>query len=1012
MSYAELQITSNFSFLRGASHPEEFVKQAKELGYYGLGIADRNTLAGVVRAHAAAREAQIKVLIGARLDFADGTPSIICYPKHREAYGRLSALLTTGKCRGLKGECLLYILDIQAVVKDCVWIVTSSNERVRLLKKIKTSDIYLAAQFLFGGNSARELFELAKLSEESGIPLVATNDAHAHDKNRRILQDVLTCIRKHSTIDEAGIELVANAERYLKSPDEMARLFSRYPQAVSNSINIVDSCNFSLEELRYEYPDALCPPDVNADQYLAQLAQAGALRRYPGGVPSKVKQQIIYELQQIAKLKYAPYFLTVYDIVKFARSQNILCQGRGSAANSAVCYCIGITAVDPTKMDMLFERFISSARNEPPDIDVDFEHERREEVMQYIYQKYGRDHAGIAGTVITYRTKSAVRDIGKVLGLSLEVIEGVLRDFRSSDLVVPCNKRVALLLSLVQIIRRFPRHLSQHVGGFVITKGLLSHSVPIGNAAMPDRTFIEWDKDDLDSLGMLKIDVLALGMLSCISRSFALIEKHYHRSLCLATIPTEDAQVYEMLSSGDSVGVFQVESRAQMSMLPRLRPKCFYDLVIEVAIVRPGPIQGGMVHPYLKRRNGEEQVEYPSTELKEVLHKTLGVPLFQEQAMRIAVVAAGFTPDEADLLRRSMAAFRRTGQVHAFEGKFISGMLNKGYTPEFSERCFSQILGFGDYGFPESHAASFALLVYASAWLKFHYPEVFACALLNSQPMGFYASAQLIADAQRHEVEVLPVEVNSSGWENGLVTRQDSGMTRLALRLGLREIKGFSQKDAEWIVACRGSGYKGPSEVAERSGVSKRAINLLARADAFAALNLSRRESIWAANSKELKPLPLFAGMITSAEEIVLPPMSELQEVIFDYKMLGLSLKQHPMAFLRDDLRQQSYFSTHNLAKLANGQAVKVAGVVIIRQRPPTAKGVIFQTIEDENGFANIVIWPKVYETYKAEALFSTVVAVEGRLQRQGKVIHVIAEVIRDIAGQLNTFVSPSRDFH
>ncbi|MFZ0692726.1 MAG: error-prone DNA polymerase, partial [Alphaproteobacteria bacterium] len=873
MSYAELQVTSNFSFLRGASHPEELVETAAKLGHRAIAITDRNTVAGIVRAHAAAKEAGIRAVIGARLDFDDG-PSLLCFPRNRAAYGRLTGVLTTGKRRAEKGKCLLHIADLFDHAKDQI-IVALPPDRLdagfsRHLRNLREhlATLYLAANHLYRPGDARRIAALGQLADSLGIGFVATNDVHYHLPERRPLQDVLTCVREHCTIHEIGRRLFANAERHLKPADEMARLFKSRPDAIANTCRIAESCDFSLDELKYEYPAEPVPNDRTPQQELDRLTWLGAASHYPAGIPDKVRRQLDYELVLIGKLNYAAYFLTVHDIVRFAREQEILCQGRGSAANSAVCYYLGITAVDPAHMDLLFERFVSAERNEPPDIDVDFEHERREEVIQYIYNKYGRSRAGLAATVICYRPRSAIRDAGKALGLSTDTIDrlaktiwgwgrkGINDDYIREAGLDPSDRTLRLALRLARELVGFPRHLSQHVGGFVITRGPLHELVPIENAAMEDRTVIEWDKDDLDALGILKIDVLALGMLTCIRKGLDLLADHYGRRFTLATIPAEDAQVYDMLCQADSLGTFQVESRAQMSMLPRLKPRNFYDLVIEVAIVRPGPIQGDMVHPYLRRRDGTEPVSYPSKALEEVLGKTLGVPLFQEQAMRIAIVAAGFTPEEADKLRRAMATFRRVGTIGTFEKKFIEGMTARGYKREFAERCFKQIEGFGEYGFPESHAASFALLVYVSAWLKCHHPAAFACALLNSQPMGFYAPAQIVRDARDHRVEVRPVDVNHSDWDCTLESVLNG---RRAMRLGFRQVKGFREIDAARLMAARGDGYATLRDLWRRSGLTPKALEILANADAWGSLGLNRRDALWQIKGLGGDPLPLFA---------------------------------------------------------------------------------------------------------------------------------------------------------
>ncbi|MCH9020901.1 MAG: error-prone DNA polymerase [Proteobacteria bacterium] len=884
--YAELQVTSNFSFLRGASHPDELVAQAAALGLAAIAITDRNTLAGVVRAHVAAREAGVRLVVGARLDFTCGS-SVLCFPQDRAAYGRLSRLLTLGKRRAPKGECRLARDDLydhgegQIVValppaRADLSLVSNPAfaRRLEELARHFGGRCYLAAQHLYRGDDARRIAQLARLGARLGAPLIATGDVHAHTPGRRPLQDVLTCIREGCTIAEAGLRLAANAERHLKSGAEMARLFAGHADAVARTIEIAGRCGFSLDELAYEYPDEIVPEGHTPQSWLVALTRAGARERYPGGVPPKVRAQLDHEFGLIDKLGYAPYFLTVHDIVRFARARGILCQGRGSAANSAVCYCLRITAVDPDKSEILFERFVSAERGEPPDIDVDFEHQRREEVIQYIYAKYGRDRAALAATTITYRGRSAIRDVGKALGLSLDTVgalAGTLAGRYGGDAFCDADLRgigldpkapgLRRAVRLARALIGFPRHLSQHVGGFVISRGPLSELVPIANAAMPERTVIEWNKDDLDALGLLKVDVLGLGMLTCLRKAFALIARHHGRALDLATVPAEDAATYDMLCAADSIGVFQVESRAQMSMLPRLKPRTFYDLVIEVAIVRPGPIQGDMVHPYLRRRRGEEPVDYPSPELERVLGRTLGVPLFQEQAMRIAVVAAGFSPGEADALRRAMAAWRRPGMIDGFHDKLVEGMVANGYARGFAERCFRQILGFGEYGFPESHAASFALLAYVSAWLKRHYPAAFTCALLNSQPMGFYAPAQLVRDAREHGVEVRAADVNASDWDCALEADGESGM---ALRLGFRQVKGLKQAGIGRLVANRGAGYARVDDLARRAGLSPATLARLARADAFRSLGLDRRQAAWAVRGVDTAPLPLFERFLNS----------------------------------------------------------------------------------------------------------------------------------------------------
>ncbi|MGH7948935.1 MAG: error-prone DNA polymerase, partial [Candidatus Binataceae bacterium] len=854
--FAELVAATNYSLLRGASHPKEIVERAAELGLAAIGIADRNTLAGVVRAHVAAKQAGIRLMVGARLVTTDGFEAV-CHPTDRAAYGRLCRLLTMGNRRASKGECHLSFEDILAAHEGQIFIAipprvieTAFSERVAALAAAAPGRVHLSATFHYRGDEHPRLGELAELAAQTRAPLVGTNDVLYHDPARRTLADLLTCIREKCTIVEAGFRLDANAERHLKSGTEMARLFARYPEAVASSLAIAARICFSLEELRYEYPDEPVPADKTPQAHLEDLTWMHAAERYPDGVPEEVQVLLRKELALIAKLDYARYFLTVYDIVHFARSKDILCQGRGSAANSAVCYCLGITAVDPTKIDLLFERFISMERREPPDIDVDFEHERREEVIQYLYERYTRDRAAICATVIHYRPRMAIREVGKALGLKEDVTAALAGTMWGSggeaipDKHVrevgldPGNPSIRQAVDLARGLLGIPRHLSQHVGGFVLTRERLDETVPILNAAMEDRTIIEWDKDDIDALGMLKVDVLALGMLTCIRKGFNLIKRHYSRTLSLAHVPREDPAVYEMLSRADAIGVFQVESRAQMSMLPRLKPKEFYDLVIEVAIVRPGPIQGDMVHPYLRRRQDLEPVNYPSPKLKEVLWKTLGVPLFQEQAMKIAIVAAGFTPDEADGLRQAMATFRHAGTVHTFREKFIAGMIKNGYGRGFAERCFSQIEGFGEYGFPESHAASFALLAYVSAWIKRHYPDVFCAAILNSQPMGFYQPAQLVRDAREHGVEVRPPDVNFSDWDCTLESAGEGSAHRYAVRLGMRLIVGLPEAQARAIVDARGQRYADVRSLWIRSGVPIAVLERLADADTFRSLRL------------------------------------------------------------------------------------------------------------------------------------------------------------------------------
>ncbi|MEZ5774604.1 MAG: error-prone DNA polymerase [Hyphomicrobiaceae bacterium] len=1180
--YAELQATSNFSFLEGGSHAEELVATARALGLAALAVTDRNTLAGVARAHLAARETGMRLIVGARLDLADA-PGLLCLPTDREAYGRLCRLLTLGQRRAPKGACHLTLEDVaahsagqmlialpaddwswrealvpagrqhpapgtpaqytpaqctpneghppplsppsagpstvipfpgrphgaagaaipdgglvaptlSAAVKDgfgeppCAPRVPPDPARSgaplpgppplgleAALRRLRDTleapaGLYLAATHRAAGDDRARIGALATISRRAGTPLVATGDVLYHAPHRRPLQDVLTAIRLKCTLAEAGLRLQRNAERHLKSASEMARLLAGHEDALARTLRIAEACRFSLDEIVYEYPDEPVPPGLTPQEHLEALAWEGARWRYPGGLPERIRAMIARELATIAGLRYAPYFRTVHDIVVFARSRGILCQGRGSAANSAVCYCLGITNVDPAEIDLLFERFISPERREPPDIDVDFEHERREEVIQYIYARYGRERAGLAATVISYRARSAVREVGKALGLSADVTAalagqvwgshggsgpgGLLPEAQVRDAGVdPSDPLIARTLALAADLVGFPRHLSQHVGGFVLTRRPLCEVVPIGNAAMPERTCIEWDKDDLDALGLLKVDVLALGMLSCIRRSFDLLERHHGRRLTLGSVPREDPAVYDMLCRADSIGVFQVESRAQMNMLPRLKPRAFYDLVIEVAIVRPGPIQGDMVHPYLRRRDGLEPEDYPSPdpafgppdELRQILGKTRGVPLFQEQAMRIAMVAAEFSAEEVNQLRRAMATFRRRGTIGLLEEKMVTRMIERGYRPDFARRCFEQIKGFGEYGFPESHAASFAHLVYVSAWLKCHYPEVFAAALLNSQPMGFYAPAQIVRDAREHGVPVRPVDVGHSDWDS---TLEPCPGARPALRLGLRQIDGLREDEAARLLAARlalapperspprlappdrrarderppqVSTMPAPAHAAAApdcpfrdmahlhaaSGIRRATIERLAAADAFRSLGLDRRRALWEARALTDAPaLPLFgwadardAGVEPA---IHLPEMALGEHVVVDYQTLRLSLKAHPMAFLRARLRQMRTVDAQALKALRDGARTAIAGVVLVRQRPGSAKGVVFMTLEDEMGVANCVIWPNVLERFRKVVMTARLVLVSGRIQRHQDIIHLVAERLEDLSDWLS----------
>ncbi len=1031
-SYVELQTTSNFSFLKGASYPEELVHRAVELEHKAIAITDRNTLAGVVRAHLAARETGIKIIVGARLDFTD-SESILCLPTNHAAYSRLTRLITLGRRRAPKGECYLSIDDFLNAQKDQIIVILSQSQcdldhlsfTLSRFSGVMGDRCYLSLQNFLEYGDTRRIALLDNLASKVNVSTVVTNDVHYHDLTRRKLQDTLTAIKNRCTVDNAGYKLFVNAERHLKSADAMSALFPNHKEAISRTVEIAERCSFSLDQLVYEYPDDEAPPGTTPQKHLTDLAWAGAQDRYPSGIPDKVCLQIKHELQLIDELSYANYFLTVHDIVQYARNRGILCQGRGSAANSAVCYCLGITAVDPTKIDLLFERFISAERGEPPDIDVDFEHERREEVIQYIYKKYGRERAGLAATVIHYRGRSAMREVARAMGLSRDVEDALSKasviERLSKKNKLPLREvglsendpKIILTLQLASEISGFPRHLSQHVGGFVITRGRLDDLVPIANATMEGRTTIEWDKDDLDTLGFLKIDVLGLGMLSCIRKAFELLQKHHQHEVDLATVPAEDPEVYKMLSRADSVGVFQVESRAQMTMLPRLKPRAFYDLVIEVAIVRPGPIQGDMVHPYLRRRNGEEEVTFPSESLREVLGKTYGVPLFQEQAMKIAIVAAGFTPAEADGLRRAMATFRRMGTIQQYRNKMIRGMIARGYEEDFANRCFKQIEGFGDYGFPESHAASFALLVYVSAWLKYHHPAIFACSLLNSQPMGFYAPAQIVGDASKHGVTIYPPDVNYSHWDSTIEITAE-GLD--ALRLGLRQIKGFREDFADQLITARKMGNGRPffdiDDFARRSNLPKSVLEQLADADAFQSINLSRRQALWSTQRVNSNQAPLF---IESGEGIVeqklhLPSMGLGEEVSHDYRTIHLSLKDHPLSLLRNLMTSMRAIPAKKLSKIENGGVVSVSGLVISRQRPGTASGVIFTTLEDETGSANVIIWPSVFEKYRKETLVSKLLLVRGELQREGLVIHIIARHLIDMTSKLYELATPYKN--
>ncbi|MBI2254560.1 MAG: error-prone DNA polymerase [Proteobacteria bacterium] len=1073
--YVELSTMTNYSFLEAASHADDLAFTAAGLGMTHLGVADRNSLAGIVRAHVGCQKAGIRLVVGCRLSFRDA-PDILAYPVDRMAYGRLCELLTLGRRRARKGECHLDYADFAAMKEGFLAIAVpplaphpnpspqrgeglsihaigtpsprDDGERVEMMGGNRALDLtrflhlfradfgedgYLALTHYYRGDDARRLRELQKLADKTGLCTVAINEVRHHHPDHKMLFDVLTCVRHHCTIDTAGFLLEKNAERHLKHGAEMRRLFRGLEDAVARTAEIAQRCTFSLDELKYEYPEEVVTEGKTPIESLREFVWEGANRRYPHGVPKDIAGKIEHELDLITRFDYARYFLTVHDIVRFARQENILHQGRGSAANSVVCYCLGITSIDPTKVDLLFERFISAARKEPPDIDVDFEHERREEVIQHIYKKYGRDRAGLAAAIICYRSRAALRDVGRALGLSDDVINRMSKivwgwsdkalteeQIRQAGLD-PTDRRLAMTVKLAGDLIGTPRHLSQHVGGFVISKGPLSRLVPIENAAMENRTVIQWDKDDLDAVGLLKVDILALGMLSCIRRAFDFIHRIYGVRYTLATIPQDDEMTYEMLCRADSIGVFQVESRAQMSMLPRLKPRTFYDLVIEVAIVRPGPIQGDMVHPYLRRRDKLERSEPPSPALAEILKRTEGVPLFQEQVMKIAMVGAGFTADESDELRRAMATFKKVGTIQNYRDKFINGMLKNGYKSDFAESCFKQIEGFANYGFPESHAASFALLVYISAWIKCHYPAVFAAALLNSQPMGFYAPAQIVRDARDHGVRVRATDVNLSQWDCDLegggrptdfVTKLEDNHRRAAhgpiLRLGFRQADGLKTDEMARLVALREGSYQNVDDLWRRSGLSPKSLTRLAEADTFRSMGLDRRQALWAVKALGEEPLPLFADIEAPPQtKADLPDMPLSQHVVEDYQTLRLSLKRHPLTFLRETLNRRGIILNRKLSHLKNGDRVFVGGLVLVRQRPGTASGVIFVTLEDETGIANLVVWPKIFATHRAIVMGARLMACQGRVQIEGKlphqVLHVVAEKLVDMSDLLIT---------
>jgi len=1073
-NYAELVCASNFSFLRGASHPKTLVLTAILHGHTGLGLADRNSVAGVVRAWSAlkqlraegwtppdkvreggapgeigwreeppadpavaelvkARANAFRLLTGARLVLEDGCPDVVAYPENRAGWGGLTRLLTLGNRRARKGECLLRLNDLSTHADDLLLIVVPPRRLDRLdttltrLREARPGAVWLGATMHRQGDDRRRLARLKAMAEQSGTPLLAMNDVLYHHPGERDLQDVLTCIREGVSVERAGRRLQANAERHHKTPGEMARLFADAPEALAETQNLLARSGFDLKQLRYEYPEEPVPPGWTAQAWLEELTWKRAMSRYPDGLPLKVRELLSKELAFIADRALAPYFLTIHDVVREAENRGILCQGRDSAANSAVCYVLGITSVDPNAHDLLFERFLSTARDEPPDIDVDFEHERREEIIQHVYDRYGRERAGIAATVIRYRPRSAVREVGKALGLTEDVTArlasvqwGQWGESIPDHQIVqagldPANPMIRRAVDMAERLLGFPRHLSQHVGGFILARGRLDELVPIGNAAMPDRTFIEWDKDDIDELGLMKVDLLALGMLTCIRKAFDLMRAHEGVDHDLAAVPAEQADVYEMLCKGDSIGVFQVESRAQINMLPRLKPRRFYDLVIQVAIVRPGPIQGDMVHPYLRRRSGSEPVTYASPgpphdpdELRKVLDRTLGVPLFQEQAMKVAMVAAEFSEAEANGLRKAMGTFRGDGTLHVYEHRFIGRMVERGYDPQFARRCWEQIKGFGSFGFPESHAASFARLVYVSSYIKRRHPAAFACALLNSQPMGFYAPAQIVRDAQAHGVQVLPVDVNRSAYDNTL----EAGRNGLDLRLGLRQIGGFRQDWAEALVAARTLPFDSLEVLRRRARLPVSALRKLADADAFRSMRLDRRDALWAARRlPDDDPLPLFTAAdereLADEPDALLPCMSLGEHVAADYQTLRLSLKGHPLAVLRPVFEAEGVLTCAEVEAKRSGRRVKTAGVVLVRQRPGNGKA-IFITLEDETGVINLVLWERTFEAFRREVMAARLLAVEGVVEKSPEgVVHLVADRLYDRSAELNR-LSPS----
>lgn len=1037
MRYAELQVTTHFSFLRGASSAEELFATAAAMGVDAIGIVDRSSLAGIVRAWEAAKTTGVRLVVGCRLDLTDGM-SLLVYPTDRPAYSRLTRLLTLGKSRGGKAKCILDLSDVEAYSEGLIAILVPDEAddvyagQLRKVAAIFGDRAYVSLCLRRRPNDRLRLHNLSNLAIRHKVKTVVTNDVLFHEPSRRQLQDVVTCIRNRTTIDDVGFDRERHADRFLKAPEEMHRLFADYPEALARTREIVERCRFDMSELQYQYPEEAIVPGLDAQQSLTKFAWEGAAERYPEGIPDKVRHSILHELELIRKMNYAPYFLTVYSIVRFARSKNILCQGRGSAANSAVCYCLGITSINPETSDLLFERFVSMERNEPPDIDVDFEHNRREEVIQWIYETYGRSRSALCSTVTRYRIKGALRDVGKALGLPGDLIRqltsgvwgwsknGIGEKQLAENNMNASDYRLRLALDLASQLMDTPRHLGQHPGGFVLTKDRLDDLVPIEPAAMEDRQVVEWDKDDIDALKFMKVDVLALGMLSCMARSFELLGEHKNEPMGLADVPQEDPKTYAMIRKADTLGTFQIESRAQMAMLPRLKPRTFYDLVVQVAIVRPGPIQGDMVHPYLRRREGKEQIEYPRPELEAVLGKTLGVPLFQESAMKVAMVCAGFSAGEADQLRRAMATFKFTGGVSKFKDKLVDGMVRNGYSRDFAERTFTQLEGFGSYGFPESHAASFALIAYASSWVKCHHPDVFCTALLNSQPMGFYSVAQIVQDARNHGVEVRPVCINASRWDCTMEETSKPG--RFAVRLGMRVVKGLPLNDAARIVLARADQpFESADEMWRRSGVPTASLVKLAEADAFLpSLKLERRQALWDIKALRDEPLELWAAAaereakaIAEMQEpdVALKSMTEGREVVEDYSHTGLSLRPHPVSFLRPDLKKKRIVTCAEAMAERDGRWLWTAGLVLVRQKPGSAKGVMFLTLEDETGIVNAVVWPSLFEKQRRIVMSASMMAIHGRIQREGEVVHLVAQRLFDFSGDLAGLSERGGDF-